>query len=90
MTPAPIAIDSTNHQPTDYQEEEIQQPTPVAAVSRHTHRKQTAKPVAPAIVQAEVDTSSQAPANVVVKKVKRQKRQTIVIENNHKNINTNE
>ena len=89
-TPVPIAIDSTHHQQTALQEEAIPQPTPVASVPRHSHRKQTDKPDAPTISQAEIDTSSQVPANVVVKKVKRQKRQTIVIGDHHQNVNTNE
>ena len=86
-SPTPVAIDSISQQTPDFQEEEIQQPTPVEAVPRPTHREQTAIPEAPETVQAEVDTSSQAPTNVVVKKVKRKKHQTIVIDDNHDNTN---
>lgn len=86
-SPAPVVIDSVNQELTDYQEEEITQPSSPKAVSHPVHHKQTVEPVAPAISQTEVDTSSQAPNNVVVRKVKRRRHQTIVIEDNQNNNN---
>lgn len=90
--PAPTAIDSCTKQLPDYQE--IPNPVSADSITRTKTRKQPSKAVAPSAPTMpptiETDTIAKATDNVVIKKVKRTKRQTIVIEGNTQNTDTNE
>lgn len=86
-TPVPktVAVDSNALHQTNFQEEKEEAPQNLTSTNptpRPKPRKQTAEPIAPQPTQVEVDTTSQSPNNVVVKKILRKKHQTVVIENN--------
>lgn len=86
--PIPTAIDSSTMYHNDYQEEEkekLQQeiPNPITrdSIPRPKPRRQAETPINTSAIQTNADTNTQAPKNVVVKKVTRKKHQTVVIEN---------